>query len=256
MCGMDFSTEGNLKKHQRVIHEQRKFVCEECGHAATRPEYLAAHRRAVHEGVCFYCDQCTYSTPTRSELTAHKKVKHESAADDDKEEKRLYYCGSCTFTSRSLATLTGHIEESHPDTADAAINTAAAVAPLRLKKVKCDHCEAMISRRLMTRHIMTVHSFAAAERPACAHCSMVFISKENLRKHSKMRRDGTIFACDQCDQKFCLELNLKRHKKTHTRPEDMMACDECDKIFINLRNLNRHKKIKHNRDIKSLSFKT
>ena len=78
-CGKQFSSKGDVSKHQRAIHEGVKYPCGKCDYQATTKGHLAEHQRAVHEGVKYPSRQCgrEFLLNTRSlHIEAKKYQKH------------------------------------------------------------------------------------------------------------------------------------------------------------------------------------
>ena len=45
------TSQSNLAKHKRAVHEGVKYFCRQCDHQASSKSNLAKHQSSVHEGI-------------------------------------------------------------------------------------------------------------------------------------------------------------------------------------------------------------
>ena len=50
-CGKQLTSQSNLAKHKRAVHEGVKYFCRQCDHQASSKSNLAKHQSSVHEGI-------------------------------------------------------------------------------------------------------------------------------------------------------------------------------------------------------------
>ena len=95
---------------------------------------------------------------------------------------------------------------------------------------------------------------ARALSKTCPICYKFFIRRKSRDMHIKIihektfipkKVDSATFACSQCDKKYCHEVSLKRHAKTHNNAQQKFSCDDCDKTFTRKDNLWRHRERIH-----------
>ena len=43
------------------VHENIKYLCNQCEYKATRKGHLKTHEMSVHENIKYPCDQCEYN---------------------------------------------------------------------------------------------------------------------------------------------------------------------------------------------------
>ena len=68
-CNFDATTKGNLKEHQKPLHEDVKFPCVYWTYEVTTKGSLAK----VNVGVLYHCAQCNYEVTQKGKLKRHKK---------------------------------------------------------------------------------------------------------------------------------------------------------------------------------------
>ncbi|XP_070518837.1 uncharacterized protein [Cardiocondyla obscurior] len=80
----------------------------------------------------------------------------------------------------------------------------------------------------------------------CPECNRIFTCCHNHgRNKSKKENNKSTFQCPQCDKKYTLEQNLKRHiKSAHTNFQ--INCEYCKKIFKRSDVYKKHLYTQHN----------
>eukprot|EP00111_Clytia_hemisphaerica_P018712 TCONS_00055293-protein len=76
VCGQNFSTNANLKRHERTVHEGvRDFMCKVCGKEFSNRRGMLNHERVIHRGIkAFECEICGIRFGLKSNLTRHIKI--------------------------------------------------------------------------------------------------------------------------------------------------------------------------------------
>lgn len=103
-CSKEFAGERHLKKHIRRVHQQKSFVCEQCGCAFRHRFELNSHVQTAHEGVekkKWPCDQCNAKLNTKYSMLRHKKLVHSNVST-------IYKCGDCGKVSLSEEAMQAH----------------------------------------------------------------------------------------------------------------------------------------------------
>ena len=72
-CNCDATTMGNLKEHQKSLHEDIKIPCTYWTYQATTKGSFAKD----HVGVIYPCKHCSYKVTQKGELKGHQKLIHE-----------------------------------------------------------------------------------------------------------------------------------------------------------------------------------
>ncbi|KAF0986779.1 hypothetical protein HZS_536 [Henneguya salminicola] len=76
-CGRSFKYPSDLKKHEQIHTQEKKFTCQNCGRSFRRLHQLNVHVR-IHTGEKpFVCNQCGMSFRHDSTLTMHTRTRHE-----------------------------------------------------------------------------------------------------------------------------------------------------------------------------------
>ena len=87
-CDHQATSKDSLTKHQRAIHEGKKYPCRECNHQATSNGNLTWHPQVIHKGKKFSCRGCDYQATSKGILTQRQQAIHEG---------KKYPCGECEY---------------------------------------------------------------------------------------------------------------------------------------------------------------
>ena len=66
---------GNLNKHKAIVHEGRRFQCDQCDYSASTTGNLKIHK-GIHTGVKYTCDICNYTSLRPSDIKRHSLKKN------------------------------------------------------------------------------------------------------------------------------------------------------------------------------------
>ncbi|CAL8068552.1 unnamed protein product [Orchesella dallaii] len=135
-CPSAFTTNSDLLKHQKQIHEEvvERQACEKCGALVKN---LAGHMRQSHpkkEDFRFVCLECEERFINSARLRQHKLSKHG--------EGKMIKCERCEELFKTRRELTVHVNSKH----------------LKIMPYKCEFCGMDFARKMSwTRHIQGVH---------------------------------------------------------------------------------------------------
>ena len=135
-CYMQFSKKGNLKRHNKTIHDKIKnYECDKCDMKFSTKGNLKTHKTAVHDKIKNYeCDKCDYKCSQSSDLKKHNKQVHEKIKDIE--------CKICVYKCSSNSTLKMHKTAVHD----------------KIKKFECDICDFKCSQNSkLKRHKTSIH---------------------------------------------------------------------------------------------------
>lgn len=133
-CDYKCSTNGNLQKHIKSVHDKIKdYACDKCKFKSSTNVDLQKHIKNVHnKAKDFGCDQCDAKFSTNGNLQRHIKAVHDKIKD--------FGCDQCDFKCLEDSTLQHHIRSVHD----------------KLKPHGCDNCNYKFSTNgHLQRHIKT-----------------------------------------------------------------------------------------------------
>ena len=76
LCGKEFSTSFNLKRHRATHFAERPFKCPECPYASKTKHKLKAHAIVHSKRTTFACDICGAKFLRKASVERHKRIKH------------------------------------------------------------------------------------------------------------------------------------------------------------------------------------
>lgn len=106
ICSRTFANQKCLRKHIEAVHNKMKpFVCQFCGHAASRKAMLDLHIRTHTGEKPFKCDMCDYETGDHNTLRRHR-MRHTG--------RKPYKCQYCGYACIQAISLKTHMKNKHP----------------------------------------------------------------------------------------------------------------------------------------------
>ena len=79
MCGKICKDVFTLQRHIAIVHEERKYKCDECEATFKQQKNVKRHKDSVHlKKTSFTCMQCETQFPRNSYLKRHLKLLHEN----------------------------------------------------------------------------------------------------------------------------------------------------------------------------------
>ena len=129
------------------------------------------------------------------------------------------------------------------------------------------------SSNINTTNDTKIYSYPITKHP-CQHCDYIARSATTLKKHLRTHTNERPYKCDQCDQTFTVQCNLKahirsihenkrnyickycgqaynssyplrQHENGHTQNKEYKCRQGCDQGFINANRRKRHEKNEH-----------
>ena len=139
LCGQEYDSQMNLKKHTTLAHrtkEEKKVVCKYCGETLPNGGALKRHIKSNHprgSKMTYYCDQCPQTFTRPCELKNHKQ-RHAGIKN--------YKCFYCDMSFAGAGNRLSHIRYIHH----------------KERKFLCDTCGASFHRAHALREHERVHS--------------------------------------------------------------------------------------------------
>lgn len=216
-CGRKFDVRSSYEAH-KLSHDDtaRHKICSICSAAFKSVGNLRRHEATHVTTRDFHCESCPKSFKTHLALKIHKEVVHA-------EMKVFVNCGICQAIVQEKH-LNQHIKNQHTEEGQE-------------KPFECSACgKTFRTFQLGQRHYEAVHE--TKDRGiiyTCPHCpELQFFRQRELKEHSFIHFDGTIFQCDECLKMFKSNRLLMMHRASHNEVGGF-PCKICDNIVFKTR---------------------
>ncbi|CAF97984.1 unnamed protein product, partial [Tetraodon nigroviridis] len=215
VCDLQLPSQFKLQDHMNLHTGTRPYCCAECGKRFCQIYNYRVHlrthaktnRRPVNR---LMCRVCRMGFASQGDLKAHLESTHF--------EKEFYECDQCKQVFTSLKACENHVK-------------LHMVTPC----FQCETCERNFpSMQRVTRHRRKKcrHLFK------CTDCSLTFIRKTALLKHSFSHLGLLPYTCLRCHCHFRLAKLYRRHKCEPGR----ITCVACLREFLSQEDFEQHKK--------------
>ena len=102
-CEYHTYSSGNLSRHKKSVHLEKRFDCSNCNKTFTSKHYLSQHNRTVHKNIQFMCEMCPKKVNSRQALHRHKKIMHSESPN--------YVCNFCGRNFHEKSHFQGHVNK-------------------------------------------------------------------------------------------------------------------------------------------------
>ena len=214
-CEMNFSNPDDLFSHDKQLHftDISEYKCPECEVTNSEKEtilqhYAKEHSKSKQERQLLYCPTCGQLFFNRKKLRKHHLDAHNKWLNNQT-------CLLCLKVFKKYKEAKYHEQVEH-------LNSKLCC---RFKVLfKCS--EIFTSYEALQQHYMVAHPIN--ESYTCHICGVVFTKQyrahyfRHVQTHSMTEKT---VECQECDEKFFFEIDLKKHMKKHLK---IYMCDICD----------------------------
>ena len=268
-CLLSTTTADELKEDTREAHRVDNIRCERCDFIALDESTLATHikddhvedlgtisnaekclpEKAVKCLPLFKCNECTFMTRTEQNLKQHKTKKHCQVHEEEfmkipDKVVFMHTCISCEFKTNEYDDLREHIMEHKRSTNDLQEHSERNHSPQVPPVVKCTVCESVFLTELDYEwHYETEHESIKPLEVIminCPKCNFNSTNRNDLDTHYQsihmspkvniVTKEQTIVACEHCEYKCRLNIQLNNHMKVKHPIEAKYNCKECEYV--------------------------
>jgi KRAB domain-containing zinc finger protein len=257
MCGVSVKGKGGLRLHmaKHIPSSERRFKCDLCDAAYTRPYLLQKHKTRHAEQKSFECQTCGKKFFDAQDLRIHSSIHAEKDTYKCKQCRQTFsckrylavhvaryhvenwelHCKLCNFKVNTLKDIKDHIQESHEDATQFIGEYFDITSPFC-----CEICSKYFPNK--ATHIDHINKFrgTCANRVrvmknivACEVCGQIFLSKIKLVHHRKNvhgiipSKVSDSMDCELCKKKFTSKYLLQSHMNVHRDVSKPFKCQYC-----------------------------
>ncbi|CAL8148698.1 unnamed protein product [Orchesella dallaii] len=254
-CGKEVIMQNQLRSHM-LIHQPKRFPCQECSFSCRNNSQLKTHVRVVHRKEKRYpCNICEASFGDSHTLGFHirshlnekpyqcfecgnrfsSKQGRDLHLRTHNANRQKYNCAQCSKLFLNEANLKRHTLRQHTSQ--------------REQKFMCIFCEEGEGKGFGRLSEFEYHMRSAHTREkiySCSICEEEFDSFEKRKHHSRKHPEiAKIYPCKECGKEFLWGTSLASHTRFFHLRKETFECNICSKTYVNLANLKRHVREKH-----------
>ena len=212
-----------------TLTSHQQYKCNYCEKAFYSSASRHQHIRKTHSGQKPYaCPICKLCFAQRSQYESHRK-RHLLI-------ETSFKCNKCVkiFSSRIL--LQSHVLTTHS------------------VRYPCKYCSKVFDFEADHKIHESLHEEFDSAAPEikkykCRYCRKALQHKTDLKLHEALHEENgrKDFLCDQCDQTFKYQVEMKAHRQNHFRTKLIKPtkCPDCDDTFMYLEQIRAHKRKIH-----------
>ncbi|XP_054738115.1 transcription factor grauzone [Anastrepha obliqua] len=188
-CPKRFARPYILEQH-RLIHEERKHICEVCNRGFASYNWLGTHMKTMHSGYgATMCDVCAKVIRGRTAFARHQ-LEHSGIV------LPKVQCDKCGSWHKDKYSLQKHKRRHNDDGTVHVCSICGKVAP---------------NRSALLSHQRYVHKSARAFE--CSVCKKAFKKAITLKEHMTMHTGEVLYSCPHCPKTFNSNANMHSHRK-------------------------------------------
>ena len=230
LCGRDYTSAANLKRHFFDKHAEKIYKCDCCEYETAVEKELHDHIERIHKGRVFNCEQCSFQADRKTVLNYHIKSIH------DMVKMKCDQCDyECEYKSGCLLKMRKHKATMHGENV-----------------YNCDQCDYQSDNTNVARHKKFVHN--KENYIACNQCDFKSNYPSLVEYHKKGVHEGVRWPCSVCGNQFKSPMHLKKHtNEKHEKIIHRKTCASCDFIVestsseMSRKQLRKHEDLVHSK---------
>lgn len=221
-----------MARHMALKHRDTRpsrAVCGSCGKMFGSSTKLRQHNlRVHHRQPSHFCPQCDFAGFTSDDVRRHQCRCHANVVG----EELRHPCTFCTAEFSSAVALRNHCRRVHvPQMEDEQQQTKESADTTKscATKYQCHLCTVVTkTRRLLARHLLTVHEEGSAEdKPLrCNTCEFACRHQLVLEQHLRSHGGSRLYKCADCSFSTQNKQKMTWHLRIHTG-EKPYGCEQC-----------------------------
>lgn len=189
-----------------VSQHEKQFSCDICNFASKRKKNLQRHIFAVHlKSLKFFCqlDNCSRVYTTQAALKLHTVRDHDESTSPFK-------CDKCKqkFSCESLLKIHNQRLSCRPR------KTKETKTTLIEKNLSCEKCSFKTAHQFSLKQHVELKHLNIRKTFECSYCDKVFSNRISFNHHTFTVHNMSHVRCEQCNQAFSSEEQLKSHKES------------------------------------------
>ncbi|XP_055545334.1 zinc finger protein 62 homolog isoform X2 [Wyeomyia smithii] len=202
--------------------------CYICIQEFENPSQLLEHLTEKHLSAGgFYCHECSRDLPTIMQYNRHLS-RHD-------ETERPIKCRFCPMRYVTHASAKSHERQEHGKNSKKRKHS-------KDRNVVCEQCGKFFYPSTIGNHIRLKHE---KKHPKCHLCERTFTNGATLARHMLVHTNTKPYSCDQCDNTYRRQLDLRHHKSLVHDGINPHVCSQCNQEFKSYSHLYDHRQRVH-----------
>ena len=179
-CGGTFKDRSSMKSHVRAVHfKEKPHKCDKCDKDFVKAYDLKRHVETKHSNSVHICDFCSKLFKAVAYLNYHVRRDH---------NEECVQCPKCNKNFIKQLNLDQHLENGICDQQRQDFMKQKKAKEAMESKRPCPHCDKVVIRKSMKKHIALVHEKGTGMSPKgksqrCTYCEFHTPFEKKLKKH-------------------------------------------------------------------------